>query len=113
MVYNIDGIEVKCIGFELTKEKAKEYIDYVKKNDKQHLGDDKLEYVHLKMCADGKVDVDYQFHGKKYERIRRITGYLTGDLVTWNNAKRAEERERVKHDTEQWFTSSGRIKLGD
>ena len=28
-------------------------------------------------------------------RMRRITGYLTGDLSTWNSAKRAEERDRV------------------
>ena len=30
-------------------------------------------------------------------RMRRITGYWTGDLSTWNSAKRAEERDRVKH----------------
>lgn len=30
-------------------------------------------------------------------RMRRITGYLTGDLNSWNSAKRAEERDRVKH----------------
>lgn len=30
-------------------------------------------------------------------RMRRITGYLTGDLSTWNSAKRAEEHDRVKH----------------
>lgn len=33
-----------------------------------------------------------------FERIRRITGYLVGTLDKWNDAKRAEERERVKHD---------------
>ena len=33
-----------------------------------------------------------------FERIRRITGYLTGDLKTWNSAKRSEEKDRVKHD---------------
>jgi len=32
-----------------------------------------------------------------FERIRRITGYLTGTLEKWNDAKRAEERDRVKH----------------
>ena len=37
--------------------------------------------------------------GVKFERIRRITGYLTGSLSTWNNAKKAEERDRVKHST--------------
>ena len=30
-------------------------------------------------------------------RLRRITGYLTGSLESWNSAKRAEERDRVKH----------------
>ena len=30
-------------------------------------------------------------------RMRRITGYLTGDLNSWNSAKRAEELDRVKH----------------
>ncbi len=32
-----------------------------------------------------------------FERIRRITGYLVGTLESFNNAKRAEERDRVKH----------------
>ncbi len=31
------------------------------------------------------------------ERIRRITGYLVGDMNKWNSAKRSEESERVKH----------------
>ena len=35
--------------------------------------------------------------GVKFERIRRITGYLVGTIDRWNNAKRAEERDRVKH----------------
>ena len=32
-----------------------------------------------------------------FERVRRITGYLVGTLDRFNNAKRAEERDRVKH----------------
>lgn len=35
--------------------------------------------------------------GVRFERIRRITGYLVGSMDTWNNAKKAEERDRVKH----------------
>ena len=35
--------------------------------------------------------------GIKFERIRRITGYLVGTIDRFNDAKRAEERERVKH----------------
>lgn len=33
----------------------------------------------------------------KFERIRRITGYLVGTMDMWNDAKKAEERDRVKH----------------
>ena len=35
--------------------------------------------------------------GVKFERIRRITGYLVGTTDRFNNAKRAEEKDRVKH----------------
>ncbi len=35
--------------------------------------------------------------GMDFERIRRITGYLVGTMDKWNDAKRAEERDRVKH----------------
>ena len=35
-----------------------------------------------------------------FERIRRITGYLVGTIDRFNNGKRAEERDRVKHSTE-------------
>ena len=34
---------------------------------------------------------------RKFERIRRITGYLVGTIDRWNDAKRAEEHDRVKH----------------
>lgn len=37
--------------------------------------------------------------GVKFERIRRITGYLVGTLERWGNAKQAEEHDRVKHGT--------------
>lgn len=32
-----------------------------------------------------------------FERIRRITGYLVGNVTRFNDAKRSEERDRVKH----------------
>lgn len=37
--------------------------------------------------------------GTGFERIRRITGYISGSLNTWGSAKRAEEHDRVKHIT--------------
>ena len=38
-----------------------------------------------------------------FERIRRITGYLVGTMDHWNNAKAAEEKDRVKHDVSTGF----------
>ena len=33
----------------------------------------------------------------KFERLRRVTGYLSGDVSRFNDAKRSEVRDRVKH----------------
>ncbi len=38
--------------------------------------------------------------GVNFERIRRITGYLVGTVDKFNNGKRAEEHDRVKHSLE-------------
>ena len=35
--------------------------------------------------------------GVKFERIRRITDYLVGTVDRWNDAKKAELSDRVKH----------------
>lgn len=42
---------------------------------------------------------EMQGNGVGFERIRRITGYLVGTLDRFNNAKRAEVEDRVKHST--------------
>ncbi|MBQ6392765.1 MAG: hypothetical protein IJH60_04575 [Eubacterium sp.] len=44
---------------------------------------------------DKKTEVVGQ--GVGFERIRRITGYLVGTVDRFNNAKRSEEKDRVKH----------------
>ena len=42
-------------------------------------------------------NAEMQGTGIGFERIRRITGYLVGTLDRFNDAKRAEEHDRVKH----------------
>ena len=49
------------------------------------------EFNHFPII-EGKVG-----NGVKFERIRRITGYLVGTVDRFNNAKRAEVEDRVKH----------------
>ena len=56
------------------------------------------EPQHIKIFVDGDfVELDYEFEPKPFHRIRRITGYLVGSLERFNNGKRAEEADRVKH----------------
>ena len=55
-----------------------------------------LEKVEVKL--DGEfADIHYYTKPVPFERIRRITGYLVGTLDRFNNAKRSEEHDRVKH----------------
>jgi len=46
-------------------------------------------------------DVKMVGEGIGFERIRRITGYLVGTVDRFNNGKRAEERDRVKHGVKE------------
>ena len=43
------------------------------------------------------VDMKYTYDNVPFERIRRITGYLVGTVDRFNDAKRAEVQDRVKH----------------
>ena len=46
---------------------------------------------------DGNAREVFYWHPVEFQRIRRITGYLVGTIDRWNDAKRAEEKDRVKH----------------
>lgn len=88
----VDSVQVEVSGQEIPEEEIRNYIDYLHGKHKGR----KLE--DLKITVDGDyVDLDYQLNTAPFERIRRITGYLVGDMSHWNNAKRAEEQARVKH----------------
>ena len=53
-------------------------------------------HIDIKVCGD-EVELDYDLGAQPFHRIRRITGYLVGTLDRFNDAKRAEEHDRVKH----------------
>ncbi|MGN0794683.1 MAG: anaerobic ribonucleoside-triphosphate reductase [Aristaeellaceae bacterium] len=56
------------------------------------------EPLAMDIKVDGEyVELSYDFGHTPFQRIRRITGYLVGTLDRFNNAKRAEEHDRVKH----------------
>ena len=54
------------------------------------------KHIDIKVCGD-EVELDYDLGPRPFHRIRRITGYLVGTLDRFNNAKRCEENDRVKH----------------
>ncbi len=49
------------------------------------------------------------FDEGKFERLRRITGYLVGTLDRWNDAKKAEEASRVKHCVNSAIDDAARL----
>ena len=49
------------------------------------------------------------FEEGKFERLRRITGYLVGTLDRWNDAKKAEEHARVKHSVNSCLNDAERL----
>ncbi|WP_241158226.1 MULTISPECIES: anaerobic ribonucleoside-triphosphate reductase [unclassified Adlercreutzia] len=56
----------------------------------------------LTLDVDGEdVGIFYEYNAVPFDRIRRITGYLVGTLDRFNDGKRAEEHDRVKHGVPQ------------
>ena len=89
----IDGVMVLVEDLpDMSDKELKDYIDYVRSK-----VNGRLEELTI---SPGKNIEDVILSWKasnKFERIRRITGYLVGTIDRWNNAKRAEEHDRVKH----------------
>jgi anaerobic ribonucleoside-triphosphate reductase len=67
------------------------------------------EIESITITVDGDY-VDCKTHfvpDRPFDRIRRITGYLVGTLDRFNDGKRAEERDRVKHDVPMTSVHAG------
>lgn len=86
-------IDVIVTNGEIDEKEKSAYINYGKK-----------QYPHREITSievtldDEFVDLAYHFKSAPpFQRIRRITGYLVGTTDRWNDAKKAEERDRVKH----------------
>lgn len=56
-----------------------------------------IDEIILEFDSEGYVNIETHKHANPFIRIRRITGYLVGTLDRFNNGKRAEEADRVKH----------------
>lgn len=83
---------VTVTGGNISQKEQDAYVRYVK---------DKYpgrKFASIDIRLDGDfVDLSWQLEPEPFERIRRITGYLVGTLDRFNDAKRAEVEDRVKH----------------
>ena len=88
----IDGIYVTASD-ELPPDEIQQYVNMEREA--------YLLMKSMKITVDGDyVNIEIHTANKPFERLRRITGYLVGSMPRWNDAKRAEEADRVKHSIE-------------
>ena len=85
-------LNLTVTGAQLAQSEIDDYI--------RHIGEKypnrKLDTLEIHVDGD-YVDLKYEFVPANFDRIRRITGYLVGTVDQFNNAKRAEVKDRVKH----------------
>lgn len=93
----IDGVNV-LVGYanegdqRVSEAEVRAYID---RGNCQHPNS---SVTGLALLVDGEdVGIRYDLAPVPFDRIRRITGYLVGTMDRWNDAKTAEESDRVKH----------------
>ena len=89
----VNGIEVTVKGLnDVSEQEIISYIDMLEEENNEEFSS-----LTISPAEEGSVALDYVLQPAKFERIRRITGYLVGTIDRWNNAKRSEEHDRVKH----------------
>jgi hypothetical protein len=85
-------MKINVIGGNIPKEEIDAYVDFGRKKYSDRI------IKEMTVSIDGDyADLKFEFADVPFDRIRRITGYLVGNLDRFNNGKRAEERERIKH----------------
>lgn len=84
-------MKVNVVG-EISEFEKQSYIDKIKEKYPKEI------ITELTITVDGDyVNIETHFSETPFLRIRRITGYLVGTLDRFNDGKRAEESDRVKH----------------
>ena len=85
-------IQVNVKGGVMTDAEKEAYI----RRAREQYPDKRISSMDITLDGDF-ADITYHWETVPFERIRRITGYLVGTLDRFNNGKRAEEADRVKH----------------
>ncbi|WP_295087300.1 anaerobic ribonucleoside-triphosphate reductase [Ruminococcus sp.] len=86
-------MKITVINGEMSQQEIKEYLYQLHKKHPDRI------IKEIAFTVSGNyVDIRYIYDTVRFERIRRITGYLVGNLDRFNDAKRTEESERIKHE---------------
>jgi anaerobic ribonucleoside-triphosphate reductase len=86
-------MKVTVNGGDMPQAEIDEYVRRIRKKHPDRIINE------LTLTINGKyVDIQYNYDTVPFERIRRITGYLVGTLDRFNDAKKAEESQRIKHE---------------
>lgn len=89
-----EGIEVKMnIGLEDAEIRA--VLAQIRRKNSGQI----LESIEL-VVGDTDIEAICQFEPVPFDKIRRITGYLVGTVDRFNDGKRAEEKDRIKHSVQ-------------
>ncbi|MBO4852829.1 MAG: hypothetical protein J5477_04280 [Schwartzia sp.] len=90
----VNGTDVTVKGIDnISEQEILAYLDFIHRDNQR----DEIESLEISAESGDNVALDYTLRPPQFQRIRRITGYLVGTLDRFNNAKRAEEHDRVKH----------------
>ena len=81
---------------EISEEEKQAYVDYVTKKYPNEI----IDTLIISFDSEGYANLEVHKHSVPFVRIRRVTGYLVSDLSRWNNGKKAELKDRVKHGVE-------------
>jgi hypothetical protein len=86
-------MKVTVNGGTMSQAESDEYVRRIRKKHPDRIINE------LTLTINGNyVDIRYNYDTVPFERIRRITGYLVGTLDRFNDAKKAEESQRIKHE---------------
>lgn len=88
---------IKDESLELSDHEAAQVEEFLKNLTNKYRNQDVIINVTVSKEG-GELVLDWKMIARqKFERIRRITGYLVGTVDRWNNGKRAELHDRMAH----------------
>ena len=89
---------ITVFGGQMSEEEQQSYLKHLQEK-YPHYEITNMTLTIMKEGEDEFIDIRYEYNviSQPFERIRRINGYLVGTLDKFNDAKRSEVDDRVKH----------------